>query len=156
MLPQNTTNVGSEIDRPGYRARPHQPPRRRHPPPPAGVGAENQHPGARPPAGPPPYPLEKTLRRRDTATNVGAAHPPFQIDGNFGGTAGIAELFMQSHTGTINLLPALPSDWADSQIEGLLARGNFEVSVYARGGNLDHALIKSVKGGPCKIAYRGL
>ena len=83
-------------------------------------------------------------------------HPPFQIDGNFGGTAGIAELFMQSHTGVINLLPALPSDWADSHIEGLLARGNFEVSVYARDGNLDYALIRSVKGGPCEIAYRGL
>ena len=102
------------------------------------------------------YTLFKNLLRQGTADNLWDVHPPFQIDGNFGGTAGIAELFMQSHTGTINLLPALPSDWADSQIEGLLARGNFEVSVYARGGNLDHALIKSVKGGPCKIAYRGL
>lgn len=102
------------------------------------------------------YTLFKNLLRQGTSDNLWDVHPPFQIDGNFGGTAGIAELFMQSHTGVINLLPALPSDWADSHIEGLLARGNFEVSVYAKDGNLDYALIRSVKGGPCEIAYRGL
>lgn len=83
-------------------------------------------------------------------------HPPFQIDGNFGGTAGITEMFLQSHTGRINLLPALPSQWGNSHITGLLARGNFEVSVYAKDGKLDFALIKSNKGGQCNLYYRGM
>ncbi|MDE6490174.1 MAG: glycoside hydrolase N-terminal domain-containing protein, partial [Muribaculaceae bacterium] len=101
------------------------------------------------------YVLFRNLLKEGTADNMWDMHPPFQIDGNFGGTAGIAELFLQSHTGRLHLLPALPSDWTDGCITGLLARGNFVVDITYAGGKLDHAVITSNVGEKCNLYYGG-
>ncbi len=102
------------------------------------------------------YTLLRNLLKQGTADNLWDMHPPFQIDGNFGGTAGISELYLQSQNGRLHLLPALPSKWADSHMTGLLARGNFVVDIYANAGDLDRAVITSRSGGPCNILYRGM
>ena len=83
--------------------------------------------------------------------NMLCAHPPFQIDGNFGFTAGVAEMLMQSHAGFIHLLPALPDAWPDGKISGLRARGNFEVSINWRKGRMTGATLVSVTGNPCLL-----
>lgn len=83
--------------------------------------------------------------------NLFDAHPPFQIDGNFGGVSGISEMLLQSHLDEIHLLPALPDEWANGQIAGLKARGNFEVAMVWKDKKLVSAEIKSVVGGICKI-----
>lgn len=101
------------------------------------------------------YVLFQNLLKNGTADNMWDLHPPFQIDGNFGGTAGVSELFVQSHNGLIHLLPALPSSWTDGKITGLRTRGNFEVDVIYAGGKLDHAVIRSNAGEPCKVYYAG-
>jgi len=88
-------------------------------------------------------------------SNLLCAHPPFQLDGNMGSTAGIAEMLIQSHTKLIELLPALPSAWAEGKVSGLKARGNFEVDLNWKGQSLTGGKLTSHSGGECVLKYQG-
>lgn len=99
--------------------------------------------------------LKQQLKTK-TLPNLWDTHPPFQIDGNFGATAGISEMLLQSHEGYIEPIPAIPSKWSDGSYSGLVARGNFVVDASWHNSKVDSMSIVSRSGGKCKIKYTGI
>ena len=90
-----------------------------------------------------------------TYPNLFDAHPPFQIDGNFGGTAGICEMLMQCDGETMHLLPALPKEWPAGEIKGIKARGNYEINLVWNNGKVSKASITSKNAGNLTVKYNG-
>ena len=101
------------------------------------------------------YLLLQNLLKKRTHPNLWDVHPPFQIDGNFGATAGITDMLLQSHGGFISLLPALPEKWKTVKFKGLKARGNFEVSLTYADGVINECEIISGKGEHVTLYYGG-
>lgn len=102
------------------------------------------------------YRLFRTLLGKRTFPNLWDAHPPFQIDGNFGGTSGVTEMLLQSHAGQIDLLPALPAAWKSGSFSGLRARGAFVVDCAWKDGKPTQVRIRSLKGLKPRVYFSGL
>ncbi|MBC8053311.1 MAG: glycoside hydrolase family 95 protein [Sphingobacteriaceae bacterium] len=94
------------------------------------------------------------LLQKSTLPNLFDTHPPFQIDGNFGATAGITEMLLQSHSGEVHVLPALPLAWQKGYIHGLSARGGFDIDIDWTEGRLEKLTVLSKLGNPCIIRYK--
>lgn len=102
------------------------------------------------------YTNVRALLEHSTLPNLFDNHPPFQIDGNFGGTAGIAEMLLQSHTDSIRLLPALPASWSEGSVKGLRARGGYTLDFAWADGLVTEAVVSCTVSGPCRIEGPGL
>ena len=100
-----------------------------------------------------PAPMETSGQNGGTYPNLFDAHPPFQIDGNFGCTSGIAEMLVQSHTGQLHLLPALPAAWASGRVSGIRARGGFEIDLSWTDGILVEGVLKGAPSGVVVVRY---
>lgn len=101
------------------------------------------------------YTLLKNLLCERTFDNLWDAHPPFQIDGNFGATAGISEMLLQSHESSIKILPALPSEFKNGKVKGLVARGNFKFDIEWENGVATKITVLSRNGGEISVFYKG-
>ena len=98
---------------------------------------------------------QRFIRER-TVPNLWTLHPPFQIDGSLGTMAAVAEMLLQSHAGSIQILPALPKAWHTGHFDGLVARGNFVVSAQWKDAKATELSILSRSGGECRVACPGL
>ena len=102
------------------------------------------------------YRLYGNLLGQRTLPNLWDTHPPFQIDGNFGGTSGVAEMLLQSHESCICPLPCIPDAWSEGRFTGLCARGGFELDVNWEGGSATAITVHSKAGNPCRLRYAGI